>query len=175
MGYSIGVEVRNGVLRDRMLRFVNREHRPHGIIRGQRELPQYSTEPRDEVSYSLPGQRIIGIDYGSGLFGFEREFVYTWIRWIALKVGKGRKAFDSPACAFSKAVPCLLTEEAVWPILVKPVNAVPANLAEFCTDALGVPLVPDECPSRRELSTREWDSLRAEMERLDQRWAKVVR
>lgn len=181
MGYSIGVEARNSVLRDRMLRFTNREYRRHGQLLGMLKLPSYSTEPRafGELSYSLAGgakaARVLGLDYGSGLYGFEREYAYAVVRWMALKVGARRRVFTDPALTFPRGVPCLLTEDSVWPIVVSPKTTVAPELAWCCTDELGVPLLPEDNASRRELTPREWGLLRSELARLDERWSKVVR
>lgn len=87
MGYSIAVHVRNVKLRDQMMALLTREYRSWPVLNGgSADDPRYASEPKDGgLSYSH-GRCIIGFDYNAS--GSEREYAYSLLRWIALKVGR---------------------------------------------------------------------------------------
>lgn len=139
MGYSVGIHVQNVHLQQKMLAFMEKEYRPHWQIRGLKNYTDcYSSPPRVDLDY-FQGKCIIGMDYNAG--GFERGYVFTLARWMALKVAKTRRTFDDPEVIFEKPVPYVVYDGCdSWPVLVKPLSAVPKIIRWCCVDRYGMKL-----------------------------------
>jgi hypothetical protein len=66
-----------------------------------------ASPPTDDI-FKRPTS--IGFDYQSGMFGFERDYIYSVTRWIAIKVGDRESRMstdisDSELVLFQEAVP----------------------------------------------------------------------
>ena len=145
MGYSVKVRAKNKELQKKMLEFMRAEYRPHWQIRPRpRWWPKnyqdcYSSPPL-ENSYS--GRAFIEIAYNAS--GFERGYVFTLIRWMALQVGATRLSFKDPKVRFPEPVPFMVYEDEAWPVLCQSLSAVPKNLRWCCVDRFGMKLKFDE-------------------------------
>lgn len=138
MGYSVGIDVQSVHLQKKMLTFMEKEYRPHWQIRGRKNTDCYSSPPRVDLDY-FQGKCIIGMDYNAA--GFERGYVFTLARWMALKVAKTRRVFNDPQVTFEEPVPYIVYDNYnLWPVLVKPLSAVPKKIRWCCVDRYGMKL-----------------------------------
>lgn len=141
MGYSIGLHARSKAQQRKMLDFMEKEYRPHWQIRDLKDYTTcYSSPPTDDPSY-CHGKTIIGIDFNCA--GFERGYIHTLVKWMALKVGTQRSTFTEPKARFKSPVPCMTYDgDSPWPILVKDPETVPKKLRWCCVDKYGMRLHP---------------------------------
>jgi len=139
MGYSLGVHARSVGLQKKMLAFMKKEYRPHWQIRNLKNYKDcYSSEPREDLAY-FHGKCIIGIDYNAA--GFERGYAFTLTRWMALQVSMSRRSFKDPKVTFPEPVPFMVYDGCdAWPVLLKPLSAVPKNIRWCCVDRFGMKL-----------------------------------
>lgn len=139
MGYSVGIHVQSVHLQKKMLAFMEKEYRPHWQIRGLKNYTDcYSSPPREDLDY-FQGKCIIGMDYNAA--GFERGYVFTLARWMALKVAKTRRVFKNPKITFDGPVPFMIYDGCdSWPVLVKSLSAVPKEIRWCCVDRYGMKL-----------------------------------
>jgi hypothetical protein len=157
-----------------MMAFFDKEYLSYGEVFGVAGAP-YTSPPTTDLSYNHK-PLAIGIDYG-GISGLERLYVYTLVRWMALKIGKKRRVFREPSFRSASPVPYMLYDESdTWPVLDQPKNAGPANVGWCCVDKYGVLRTLHE-KTMRDLGlfddidvTKIRGQLRAEMKRLDKAW-----
>lgn len=95
MGYSVAIRCRTKKLRDEMFRFMD-EHFDHPCTI-MPEIDQSAIRPNEKdkqnVSRKLEydqGKIALGFDYSSWLSGPERFYLFSVIRWMALKIGRKR-------------------------------------------------------------------------------------
>lgn len=142
MGYSIGTHARTKRLQQKMLSFMAKEYRPHWKIRGLPEQPCYAGEPTNDLSY-IRSRDIVGIDYGA-VAGFEREYGFVLVKWMALKISKLRWVFrgeESVTTSFRDPVPYMDYDGCdKWPVLQQPMSSVPEKLRWCCVDRWGFKL-----------------------------------
>jgi len=71
-----------------MLDFLGVNYRRWSVVCGvdPNEWHGSAGEPTDDYSYGKTDGSI-GFDYQSGMYGFERDYVYSVLRWMAIKVG----------------------------------------------------------------------------------------
>lgn len=88
MGYSLSIRVRSDELRLRFLRFMQENFRRWSVVCGKEpsEWHGSASDPTDDLSYGGT-KTSIGFNYQSGMYGFERDYIYNVIRWMAIKVG----------------------------------------------------------------------------------------
>lgn len=88
MGYSLAIRVRSDQLRQRFLKFLQTNFRRWSVVCGKdpSEWHGSASGPTDDISYGKT-KTSIGFDYQSGMYDFERDYIYSVIRWMALKVG----------------------------------------------------------------------------------------
>lgn len=88
MGYSIAIRVRSETQRLKFLKFMQMNFHHWSIVCGKppSEWQGSASDPTDDLSYG-DTRASIGFDYQSGVYGFERDYIYSVIRWMAIKVG----------------------------------------------------------------------------------------
>ena len=117
MGYSIGIRPRSKKLRDRMLGFMNANYLGWPALRGDPDGPCFAGAPTDDLSYDSGTKLPLGINYGS-CGGWEREYAFTIVRWMALRVGTNRTTF-SDGIRTKKPTPFMVYDGfETWPLLV---------------------------------------------------------
>jgi hypothetical protein len=84
MGYSISIHVSSDELRGKILQFLEKNYRCWPAVCGKGKH-SYSRGPTDDISYGGT-KTSIGFDYGA-MSGFERDYIYSVLRWMAIKVG----------------------------------------------------------------------------------------
>jgi len=86
MGYTISIPIKSKKIRVKFFKFMEKNFRHWSIITGKNpdEWQGSGGPPTDEV-WERPTS--IGFDYQSGMCGFERDYLYSVIRWMAIKVG----------------------------------------------------------------------------------------
>jgi hypothetical protein len=145
MGYSLIVDVRNVQLEQKMLKFMSENyHKWSDIIESKTE----SVGVRDisnDVSY---GQKkgVIGFDYASHCYGWERNYVYCLTKWIALKIGKRKSKFKMDSgnvFEFEKPIPYISYDGCEYfPIVVvaneREALSVSKKMRWCCVDSFGV-------------------------------------
>lgn len=199
MGYSLSVRAQSEALADRMVQFFEREYRPFYEVWGLDQDEQYSTVPDRDFSYrpdeDEDDPKLIGIDYNAA--GYERLYVHTLVRWMALKIGQRQSAFES--ATFDTPVPFTYYDAERDPVLAQPLDVTPEKDRQYCVDAYGIRLKPpgdllseidgdryaqahaqatkigqDSHEATMEILAPElWklvEPLRVEMKRLDERW-----
>jgi len=139
MGYSIGIRPRSKKLRDKLLTFMRAHYRSWPVLSTGKEGDCYAGAPTDDPSYDH-GKFILGLDYGV-CSGWEREYAFTLVRWMALRIGTNRRAFSN-GIHLEVPTPFMVYDGyETWPILVgtKTENRRrPAKLHWCCTDDLGI-------------------------------------
>ena len=96
MGYSIAAPVKSYVARDKMLTFLEQEYKtwPELYYHKPKGTPSYLRGPLGaDLSY-YHGKCYIGFDYNAA--SGEREYAFSIVRWIALKIGKQFKKVGMP-------------------------------------------------------------------------------
>lgn len=128
MGYSIAIRVKSEKTHPKFLAFMKQNFRPWNVLRrvDPSEWQGSAGDPTDALSYG-GAKRLIGFDYQSGMYGFERDYIYSMIRWMALKVGDRKKQMvvdktdkGSIIHSFSNPTPYYIYdgEETLNPIIV---------------------------------------------------------
>jgi hypothetical protein len=86
MGYTISIPVQALELRTKFFQFMEKNFRHWSIVTGKTpdEWRGSGGPPTDDV-FERPTS--IGFNYQSGMGGFERDYLYSVIRWMAIKVG----------------------------------------------------------------------------------------
>lgn len=94
MGYTISIPIKSKKLRIKFFKFMERNYRRWSVVTGKdpNEWHGSSGPPTDEV-FERPTS--IGFDYQSGMGGFERDYLYSVIRWMAIKVGDRLTEMDT--------------------------------------------------------------------------------
>ena len=87
-----------------MFEFLLEHFRSWGGIEGESEAPRFRG-PKITGLASTKGKCIIGFDYPSHIEGVEHEYVFSVIRWVAIKVGKRRRTFRGEGLELPKPVP----------------------------------------------------------------------
>lgn len=132
MGYNISVKVQNKELQNKMIDFMKANYESLGNMTGPPEKRH--------------GNKI-AIEYSSCLHGEERLYVYSVVRWMALKVGTLKSKFNKTSVnpsVFDPPVPFMTYDSYErWPILVcaseeEAEAKWPKSLLWCCTDRLGV-------------------------------------
>jgi len=132
MGYNLSVEAQSAELRNKMVRFMEANYKSLGEMAGPPEAR---------------GKKKIEIGYSSCLHGEERVYVYSVIRWMALKVGALQSKFSKESVnpnVFADPAPFMTYDSYEhWPILVcasekEAMAKWPKSLWWCCTDPLGI-------------------------------------
>jgi hypothetical protein len=86
MGYTISIPIESKKIRVKFFKFMEKNFRHWSLITGKNPDEWHGSggPPTDEV-WERPTS--IGFDYQSGMGGFERDYLYSVIRWMAIKVG----------------------------------------------------------------------------------------
>ena len=143
MGYSIGFMPRSEALGKRMLGLMKENYRPWPTVAGSKG-GQYAGNPTDDMSYDRR-KNSIGLDYGA-VSGWEREYAYSVVKWMAIRAGRRRSSFAKDAVTpnrFPGPVPYMTYDGYQnWPILVvstgRELAAVPKSARWCATDRLGM-------------------------------------
>lgn len=154
MGYSIAIRVGSSELRLRFLKFMQESFRRWSMVCGKdpSEWQGSASDPTDDLSYGGT-KTSIGFDYQSGMYGFERDYIYSVIRWMAIKVGdrKTKMLIDDDEGAvvheFSEPTPYYIYdgEKALNPILVtteEQASTFPTSQRNWTVDEWGVRVGP---------------------------------
>lgn len=168
MGYSISIRVTSAAKRKRMLRFMERSFRGWPSVARLKDSFRSAGDPTDDLDYDK-SKIAIGFNYASHLCGWEREYTFAVLRWMALTVGN-RKYF--PTWSRTKKFPFLVPDgEEPWPLIVA-TEAQALKLREdrqwAAVDKLGVrsgPDLPSDLALSLELSSGDYKQFRAEVER----------
>lgn len=95
MGYSISIHVKSKPVRRKMLDFMEVNYRRWSVVCGKdpNEWSGSSRGPTDDLSYG-GSKTSIGFDYGP-MAGFERDYIYSVLRWMAIKVGDRKPVMNT--------------------------------------------------------------------------------
>jgi len=85
MGYSVAVECRSKKLRDEMISLLDKEWKDWGELNGY-EGSGIRPPRTNDLSYHHGKLPYIGCDYNAQ--GGERMYLFAFIRWLAIKIGK---------------------------------------------------------------------------------------
>lgn len=147
MGYSIAARIRSEAKRQKVLGFLKGNFRGWPEVEG-REGDCYASNPTDDLSYDS-NKASIGIDYGA-CSGWERVYVYDFVRWVAIRFGDRRRKFklDSGSVSFPGPVPFMVYDGyEAWPLLVvdskQDTLTVPEDHRWCCCDRFGARLSED--------------------------------
>jgi hypothetical protein len=153
MGYSISIQVPSDDLRRKMLGFMKAKYRRWSVVCGitHNEWNGSAGDPTDDYSYGKT-ENSIGFDYQSGMHGFERDYIYSVLRWMAIKVGDRQLTLktdeDEPELTtFQEPVPYYKydCDEQFTPILVVTEDQeaeLPEDHRYWAVDSLGVRIGP---------------------------------
>ena len=96
MGYSIAAPVKSYAARDKMFALLSREYKawPELYYHQPEDTPSYLRGPLGEDLSYYHGKCYIGFDLNAA--SGEREYAFSIIRWIALKIGKQSKKIGMP-------------------------------------------------------------------------------
>jgi hypothetical protein len=155
MGYSIATKVKSEDLKLRFLGFMKTHSRRWSLVCGKEQSEWYgsASDPTDDLSYEH-SQDMIGFDYQSGMFDFERDYIYSVLRWMAIKVGerKDRMLVDEDEEGvvmheFPEPIPYYIYDggSILTPILVvteEQAATLPKDQQQWAVDELGVRIGP---------------------------------
>jgi hypothetical protein len=161
MGYSLSIRVKSDQCRYKFLKFMQANFRHWSIVCGKEHSRWHgsASDLTDDISYGKT-KTSIGFDYQSGMRGFERDYLYSVVRWMALKVGdrKKRMVVDETDNGymihqFSEPTPYYIYdgEPVLNPLLVVTEDqaiAFPKNLCQWAIDEWGVRVGPTAVYSR---------------------------
>ncbi len=147
MGYSIGISVRSPAIAKRLLSFMKRNYRSWPDVAKLKGGP-YAGAPTGDMSYDRR-KSTVGLDYGP-VSGWEREYAYTVVRWMAVRAGRRRSSFPKDAVVpnrFPKPVPYMTYDgHQNWPVLVvssaRELTSVPKGARWCACDHLGIRAEP---------------------------------
>lgn len=139
MGYSLSTIAKSKALQQRMLDFMEKHYIPAWKVLEEKEHAEFISVPMDDLSYAHHKNQI-GFDFNAS--GFEREYMFTVTRWMALKVGRLTKAakLDDKVVKFGvPPAPYILYDGGDhWPVLDRPLSQIPKRLKWCGSDHLGM-------------------------------------
>jgi uncharacterized small protein (DUF1192 family) len=100
-----------------MLAFMDQEYRSWPIVTGNPDPSCYASRPKADLSYDTKTKVPLGIDYGS-CNSWERQYAYTIVCWMALKVGARRRTFKSGIRLEHPAPFTVYDGIEIWPLIV---------------------------------------------------------
>jgi hypothetical protein len=144
MGYSISIRVRSKRLHNYMKDFLKNNYRNYSTLINSNNYNN-ANEPGDDLSYDN-SKFILGFDYSSCLNGWERYYIYSTLRWMAIKVGKKRSRFTKEVVnpnLFTHPIPYMVYDgDEAWAIIVCATTDEAAKLPtsqQWCAvDSLGM-------------------------------------
>jgi hypothetical protein len=110
MGYSISIQVSSNPLRKKLLDFMGVNYRRWSVVCGKdpSEWSGSSRGPTDDISYGVD-KTSIGFDYGP-MQGFERDYIYSVLRWMAIKVGDRKLEMNTDEDEYGPDEPVTFSE-----------------------------------------------------------------
>lgn len=139
MGFSLTVSVRSPRLKDEMHEFLLRSYKPWSELVDGDDVPDHFRGPYIDDQLDAPGKCCIGFDY-EPVTGAEREYHFSLVRWMALRIGKRRSKFRGEDLELDVPVPYVLFDGIeASPILVQSEwPDVPNILRPHVYDSLGM-------------------------------------
>jgi len=151
MGYSMGARARNATLKKQMLAFLDEHYRCWPQVMGEDEKHWWfnSSPPKGSPDLSYDSAKLaLGFDH-SGLHGWERFYLFTVSRWIALKVGSRKRRFSRDTiepCVLDEPTPFMTYDSNDhWPVIVRTVKEaakLPKGQQWCAMSPLGLPTGP---------------------------------
>lgn len=119
MGASISIRVSGDKKRAKMLAFMAKNYRRWSEVFPEGRKSESAGDPSGDFARR---RKDIGFEYAAHLYGWERIFVYSVLRWMALKVGDKKARFSKDEITpnvFKKPMPYMTYDGyAHWPIIV---------------------------------------------------------
>lgn len=148
MGYSVYIRVRDDSKRKKFLQFMQTNFRHWKEVSGQQgtEWHGSASDPTDDL---YEGKTAIGFHYQSGMFGFERDYIYSMIRWMAIVVGDHRSGLFSGGLNLKGDFLFYGYDAEDLPSVVivvdtkKDVEALPKEMRQWAVDKFGIRLSED--------------------------------
>jgi len=151
MGYSMGARAKTATLKKQMLAFLSEHYRCWPQVMGEDEKHWWfnSSPPKGSPDLSYDDAKLaLGFDH-SGLHGWERLYLMTVCRWIALQVGPRKKRFSkdtiTPNVLPAPAPYMTYDGDDHWPVIVRTVKAaakLPKRQHWCAFSPLGLPTGP---------------------------------
>jgi hypothetical protein len=95
MGYSIAIQCKSDKLRKEMTRFIRKNYTGATTLFGKDKVDMEAVQFMPGGSMSYDHTRCgIGFDYSSWISKFERDYVNSVLRWMAIQVGKKKILYD---------------------------------------------------------------------------------
>lgn len=152
MGYTISIPIQSLELRTKFFQFMEKNFRHWSIVTGKTpdEWRGSGGPPTDDV-FERPTS--IGFNYQSGMGEFERDYLYSVIRWMAIKVGDrlSEMTIDETdtgpkmAVTFPQPTPYYHCEPFENPVLVVTESQIPTldkDSRQWAVDELGIRVGP---------------------------------
>jgi hypothetical protein len=143
MGYSTFIQVRSKIQREKMLSFMAHNYRPWAVVVGKGKA-----EPEIDFMPDLGfdnAKNALGFCNAGSLWGWDRAYVFSTLRWMAIQVGARKTRFKKDTVepsTFREGVPFLVCDDDFWPILICNTVAeamkLPPKQRWCATDAQGV-------------------------------------
>jgi hypothetical protein len=95
MGYSIAIHCKSDKLRKKMSQFIKKNYTGASTLFGKDKVDHEAVQfmPGGSMSYDH-GKCSLGFDYSSWINHFERPYVNSVLRWMAIQVGKKKILYD---------------------------------------------------------------------------------
>jgi hypothetical protein len=161
MGYSIAIRTKSEAAQRKMVAFMQANFRGWPEVKGKPGGFRSAGDPSEDLSYDR-GKRLIGFDYASHLHGMEREYTYTALRWMAIRVGSTKRRFSRDVVkghTFQMPVPYTVYDGyEAWPVIVvgshKEADKLPKGVRWCAYDVHGVRMGRERlsAPVARELA-----------------------
>lgn len=138
-----------------MFEFLLEHFLPWPELLGEESLARFRGPSTDNLE-AAKGKCIIGFDYPNLIEGPEHEYVFSVVRWVAIRVGKRRRTFRFDGLELDKPVPYYVFDGLEpSPILLEDEwENVPPNLLSCVHTRLGLRITPQVA---RELAWRFLD------------------
>jgi hypothetical protein len=123
MGYTLAIRTRSPALRKKLTLFMAANYRPWSLVFTGKDDRASNVRPPmgDDLSYDH-ARTAFGVDYNSSLYGWEREYAYAFVRWMALQAGRRQRRFKKDQIGtyrFSEPVPYIVYDGyESWPLIL---------------------------------------------------------
>ena len=177
MGYSIAIRCRSIKIKEKMSAFLEKNYRTYLEVLGKdKGNGAVAAQMLDDLSYDHAKKTGMGFDYSSWMCEEERYYLYTIIRWMAIKAGHKQKFISENTKKDIGSHPFYVYDGCEkCPIIITPTTETKGNEWAY-TDQLGWKLPwgnrkPRSMKYLKELLGKDYcKTVVAELKRLNDLW-----
>lgn len=118
MGYSIACRAQSARLRRRMLAFMSTHYRSWPLLSTGKDGDCYAGAPSGDLDYDRRAKNAVGVNC-KVCSGWEREYAYTIVRWMAIQIGTRTTRFGGKIGTLKREWPVFVYDgHEKWPVMV---------------------------------------------------------